>query len=162
MASNYTVKFIEDAIDKYYKQEVRKVQQESNFQLVFTDDKVYNMDEIVLTRRRDVGNTASTLHVIDKEEDKYLDTVLIFLAIDHLLFNTDENHKYVYEGTSYTRLTKPVVGINNIITYIPYDSILDVPNHVAIIQSTLDPEINKDLMDYLYNQIPVQLRERDG
>jgi hypothetical protein len=164
--TNYTTQFIQDCCDKYEDQEVKKIQQQSNFQLVFTDDKVYDLDKIVLLRRRDVGNTASCLHVIDKAEDTYADEMLVFLAIDHLLFNLDEEHQYIYEQSAtpdyITREVHAVTGINNIVTYEPYDHIADIANYIAKIKLILDPDLNPELLEYLYEQIPSQIRESDG
>lgn len=169
MASNYSTKFILDCCEKYGQQEVKKIQQQSGYQLVLTDDKIYDLDEIILLRRRDVGNMPSTIHVVEKEDDDYADMMLVFLAIDHLLFNTDRDitfdtgvTDYVYEQTAQYRLSRPVVGINNIVTYVPYDSITEVPQYVLIIKNVLDPDLNYDFVQYLYGQIPAQIREKDG
>lgn len=163
MASNYTTEFILDCVAKYNDQEVKKIQQESNFQLVFTDDKVYDLDKIILLRRRDVGNMPSSIHVIEKEEDNYADIMLVFLAIDHLLYNTDET--YIYEQDVYRELQQ-VTLINNIVSYVPYDSIEDVPNYVNRIKLVLDPDNilydDVNVIQYLYEQIPFQIRESDG
>ena len=82
----------------------KKEYNKSNFQLVFTDDSVYDLDKIILLRR-DVGNMPSSIHVVEKAEDKYADIMLVFLAIDHLLFNTDTSSTYTYEQTQYYRAT---------------------------------------------------------
>jgi hypothetical protein len=160
--SNYTTQFILDCCDKYEQQEVKKIQQQSNFQLVFTDDKVYDLDKIILLRRRDVGNTLSAIHVVEKDEDNYADIMLVFLAIEHLLFNTDETEQYTYEQALYTRELRQVVNINNIISYEPYNNIADVPNYVSRLKAVLNPDINLPLLQKLYERIPSQIRERDG
>lgn len=165
MATLFNVDFLKKSIDKYYTQEVRKIQQESNFQLVFTDDKVYNLDEIVLLRRRDVGNTPLSVHVIDKEDENgvdYYNTLLVFLAIDHILFNDDEEYPYIYEGQSYKRASKAYIGNNNVVYYKPYDKITDIPNYIALLQSVLDPDINPGLIAKFEDDIPEQIREKDG
>jgi len=162
MDSNYTTEFILDCCAKYEQQEVKKIQQQSNFQLVFTDDQVYDLDKIVLLRKRDVGNTPSAIHVVERDDDNYADVMLVFLAIDHLLFNTDASATYIYEQGEYSRELRQVVRINNIISYEPYDHIADVPNYVTKLKSVLDPDINPVLLQYLYNQIPSQIRESDG
>jgi len=162
MDSNYTTKFILDCCEKYEQQEVRKIQQQSNFQLVFTNDKVYDLDKILLLRRRDVGNTQSVIHVVEKDEDKYADVMLVFLAIEHLLFNTDSTATYIYEQNEYTRELRQVVNINNIVSYEPYDRIIDVPNYIAKLKAVLNPDINLLLLQKLYDQIPFQIRESDG
>lgn len=159
---NYTTEFLADCVSKYEQQEVKKIQQESNFQLVFTDNSVYDLDKIILLRRRDVGNMPSSIHVVEKAEDKYADIMLVFLAIDHLLFNTDTALEYTYEQTQYYRELQQVVTINNIVTYKPYDKITDVPNYLAKLKAVLDPEINSSLLQTLYEQIPSQIRENDG
>jgi len=165
MASSYTTQFILDCCDKYEKQTVKKIQNQSNFQLIFTHDKVYNLDSIILLKTRDNGSTGSTIHVIEKNNnDDYADVALVFLAIDHLLFNTDKTKKYIYEqGDSGThRELRPVIGINNIITYNPYDNIKEVPNFTNKIKAVLDPTLNSELMQYLYEQIPNEITNRDG
>lgn len=160
--TNYTTQFILDSVAKYNDQEVKRIQQQSNFQLVFTDDKVYNLDEIVLLRRRDLGNMPSSIHVIEKEDDSYADVMLVFLAIEHLLFNVDTEMTYIYEQGEYYREFQQVTVINNIVTYEPYDNIEDVPNYVNKIKAVLNPDVNPVLVQYLYNQIPSQIRESDG
>jgi hypothetical protein len=163
MASNYTTQFILDCCEKYEQQEVRRIQQESNFQLVFTDDRVYDLDKIVLLRRRDIGNMPSSVHVVDKDnDDRYADTLLVFLAIEHLLFNTDPDITYTYEQSNYIQELRQVTIINNIVSYEPYDKITEVPNYVAKIKAVLDPDLNPSLLQYLYEQIPNQIRENDG
>jgi hypothetical protein len=159
---NYTTEFINDCVSKYEQQEVKKIQQESNFQLVFTDDAVYDLDKIILLRRRDVGNVPSSIHIVEKDEDKYADMILVFLAIDHLLFNTDTSATYTYEQTQYYRELQQVTTINNIVTYKPYDKITDVPNYIAKLKAVLDPDVNPILLQALYEQIPSQIRENDG
>lgn len=161
MATLFTNAFIEECVKKYYEQEVVKVQQESNFQLVFTNDKLYDLDELILLRRRDVGNAPFAIHYIDREDD-YIDVSLVFLAIEHILFNEDENYAYYYEQQLHTKLTHPVIGLDNTIVYEPYNLITDIPNYVNIIQAVLDPQQNEVLLQYLYEQIPSQIREKDG
>lgn len=162
MASNYTTEFILECCEKYEQQEVKKIQQQSNFQLVFTDDKVYDLDKIVLLRRRDVGNMPSSIHIVEKDDDKYADTMLVFLAIDHMLFNTDSSATYIYEQTESYREFQQVTVINNIVTYVPYDRVTDIPNYIPKLKAILDPDINPTLLQNLYNQIPSQIRENDG
>ena len=162
MASNYTTQFIIECCEKYEQQEVKRIQQQSNFQLVFTDNKVYDLDKIVLLRRRDIGNMPSAIHVVEKEEDKYADIVLVFLAIDHMLYNTDVTATYVYEQTESYREFQQVSVINNIVTYVPYDHVQNIPNYVAKLKAILDPDINPLLLQKLYDMIPFQIRENDG
>lgn len=162
MVSSATLQFIIDSCDKYEEQEVKKIQNQSSFQLVFTDTKVYDLDQIILLKSRGDGSTASSIHVVEREDRNYADRVLVFLAIDHLLFNTDDTKKYTYEGTDYLREVRPVKGINNIITHQPYDSVKDIPNYINKLKSILDPDINTDILQYLYEKIPVDLKDSDG
>jgi len=162
MISSATLQFIIESCEKYEDQEVKKIQDQSGFQLIFTDTKVYNLDDIILLRRRDVGNTASVLHIVEKNERNYADRVLVFLAIDHLLFNIDNTKTYIYEQTEYYREVHAVTGINNIITYKPYNTIKEIPNYINKLKSILDPDINPILLQYLYEQIPSELMDTDG
>lgn len=162
MISNSRLQFIIESCDKYEEQAVKKIQNQSNFQLIFTDTKVYNLDEIILLRRRDMGNTASAIHVVPRDEENYADRALVFLAIDHLLFNTDETKTYTYEQNEYYKELRPVTGINNIVTYEPYNNIKEVPNYINKLKAVLDPDINPTLLQSLYEQIPTSLLSKDG
>lgn len=167
MSVNYSKEFIEDCISKYYQQEVRKIQQESNYKLVFTDYKVYDLDKIILMRRRDVGNTPSAIHVIDKDEDNYADIMLVFLVIEHMLFNEDENAMYKvsydYEQEPRFRESRLREGSAGSLIYEYYNDIREVPNYIAKIQAVLDPSINSDVLDYLYtNYLDEKINNRDG
>jgi len=104
----------------------------------------------------------SAIHVIEKQDDRYADTMLVFLVIDHLLFNTDKTQTYTYEEEDYYREVHPVIGINNIVTYEPYEKIIDVPNYVEKIKSILDPSINSVLLNKLYEEIPSEFKDSDG
>ena len=162
MASSYTNAFIKDCCLRYESQEVRRIEQQSNFQIVFTDDSVYNLDEIILMRRREVGNTPMSIHVVDKDEDNYADVALVFAAIEHVMFNTDENIKFIYEQEEHTSLKRPVININDIVSYVPYENITDVPNYVLMLQTVLDPNVNSVVLQHLFDQIPANTREKDG
>ncbi len=86
MASLYSKEFISYCIDKYDNQKIVKVEQESNFQLAFTSDRVYDLDQIILLRRRDVGNAPANVHVIDRQEDEnYADIAMVLLAVGVVL-----------------------------------------------------------------------------
>lgn len=168
MASLYSDDFISYCIDKYDNQKIVKVEQESNFQLAFTSDRVYDLDQIILLRRRDVGNAPANVHVIDRQEDEnYADIALVLLAVGVVL-----NRPELWEQESLDGPGGPEDGGNGNVVYQTYSTIKEVPNYLGRVKEILDEEsaINTEhkilngfsILESLYNDIPYELREKDG
>lgn len=162
MASLYPNEFISYCIDKFDDQRLVKVEQESNFQLAFTSNKVYDLDEIILLRRRDVGNKESVVHVIDRSEDEnYADIALVLLAVNVVL-----NRPELWEQEYIDGAGGPFEYENESVEYNTYTTIKEVPNYLGRLQAILDKEsaINQEhnILDGLYEDIPRELREKDG
>lgn len=162
MASLYSNEFISYCIDKYDNQKIVKVEQESNFQLAFTSNRVYNLDEIILLRRRDVGNKESVVHVIDRSEDEnYADIALVLLAVNVVLNRPELWEQEVIDGAG-----GPFEDENESVEYVLYSTIKEVPNYLGRVKEILDDEspinIEHNILNGLYDDIPYELREKDG
>lgn len=167
MASLYSNEFISYCIDKYDNQKIVKVEQESNFQLAFTSNRVYDLDQIILLRRRDVGNAPANVHVIDRKEDEnYADIAMVLLAVGVVL-----NRPELWEQESLNAPGGPEDGGNGNVAYDTYSTIKEVPNYLGRVKEILDKDsaINQErnidgrnILDRLYEDIPYELREKDG
>ena len=154
MASLYSNEFISYCIDKYDNQKVVKVEQESNFQLAFTSNRVYDLDQIILLRRRDVGNAPANVHVIDRKEDEnYADIAMVLLAVGVVL-----NRPELWEQESLDGPGGPEDGGNGNVVYETYSTIKEVPNYLGRVKEILDNEspinIEHNILNGLYDDIP--------
>lgn len=162
MASLYSKEFISYCIDKYDNQKIVKVEQESNFQLAFTSNRVYDLDQIILLRRRDVGNAPANVHVIDRQEDEnYADIAMVLLAVGVVL-----NRPELWEQEPLDGPGGPEDGGNGNVVYETYSTIKEVPNYLGRVKEILDNEspinIEHNILNGLYDDIPYELREKDG
>ena len=146
--SNRTTDFILNCTTKYNEQEVKRIQQESNFQLVFTDDKVYDLDnkkfklidESYNANPLSVKNAIINFNSIKKEKFKKYLILGDMLELGH---KSEMYHKNLSKVINNTDIDKVFIkGEKTLFTY----KYLNKNKRGNILQ-------NKDDIDFILNNV---------
>lgn len=159
--------FIRECLDKYYNRPSVTIKNQSGVNLVYTDNKVYNLDKIMFYRNRSSGIAPLAIAVLDSNYNKAINTYICYEAIDYyvndietldpstnepiidpstelpfkgLIYQKFNELLQIYEWTYYDDIRKYPGIVTKLRTYIynNYDNLKAViPNDINIIDGAI-------------------------